>query len=147
MIGQDELKVGYPIGQELAERLKSKTGMRYQDIGLEKVRQGGIKSDDLSIGVDTLRMQAQVAAEAGYLQLASNLRRAAELVRIPNKRLLEIYEALRPNHSTYAELLMISEELQKDYDAPDNARFVREATEAYRDAGLLRASDKRLPTR
>ena len=144
MIGQSKPTIRYPIGQELPRLLKSRTGMRFDDIRLESVREGRVKSDDLSIDSDTLRMQAQVAREAGYLQLASNLRRAAELVRIPNKRLLEIYETLRPRHSTYAELLTISIELEKDYEAPENAQFVREAANAYRDAGLLRVSDKQL---
>jgi propanediol dehydratase small subunit len=87
-------------------------------------------------------MQAQVAAEAGYLQLAANFKRAAELVKIPNIRLLEIYNALRPCHSTYAELQKISIELEKDYGASENARFVQEAADAYKAAGLLRAYDK-----
>ena len=115
--------------------------MRFDDICLESVRGGQVKSDDLSIDSGTLRMQAQVAAEAGYLQLASNLSRAAELVRIPNERLLEIYQALRPHHSTYVDLLTISIELEKDYEAPENARFIREAAKAYRDSGLLRSSE------
>ncbi len=141
MKDRKSLEVGYPLGEESPKRLKSKTGIRYEDIDLRALRRGAISSDDLSINGDTLRMQARVAKEAGYLQLASNFERAAELVDIPNKRLLEIYEALRPNHSTMAELLMISRELSQKYKAPENARFVREAAEAYRDSGLLRKSD------
>jgi propanediol dehydratase small subunit len=112
--------------------------MPYEEIQLTSLRRGGIKNDDLSIDADTLLMQAQVAERAGYVQLGSNLRRAAELVRIPNTRLLQIYEALRPKHSTFLELSEISNELLVKYDAPKNARFVQEAANAYRDAGLLR---------
>ena len=131
--------VAYPLGQHLKELLKSKTGMRYEDVTLDSLREGKLGPNDLSIGSDTLRMQARAAADAGYPQLASNLSRAAELVRIPNERLLEIYGALRPHHSTKAQLLAISDELRKKYHAPDSARFVREAAEAYRDSGLLKA--------
>ena len=139
---RNKSRIAYPLGQKIPEHLKSRTGMRYKDIQLEKVRQSGIQADDLSIHADTLRMQALVAVEAGYQQFANNLRRAAELVEIPNERLVEIYEALRPYHSTYAELLMICDELEKDYDAPESARFIREAAKAYQDAGLCRRSDK-----
>ena len=140
MTSRKRSTLGYPLGQHLREQLKSKTGVRYGDITLALLRRGKIGPNDLSIDPDTLRMQAQAAADAGYLQLASNLLRAAELVRIPNKRLLDIYEALRPCHSTKAQLLSISNELQKKYDAPDSARFVREAAEAYQDSGVLRTS-------
>jgi propanediol dehydratase small subunit len=135
----------YPIGQRIASGLKSKGGIRYEDIRLESLRQGRLKADDLSISADTLLMQAQVSEGAGYMQLGSNLRRAAELVKIPNSRLLEIYEALRPRHSTFEELSEISNELLKKYGAPKNARFVRDAASAYRDAGLLRPNRRSQP--
>lgn len=136
--------VAYPLGEHL-HGLESKTGKRFEDLTLAALRKGKIGAEDLSISSDTLRLQAQTAADAGYLQLASNLSRAAELVRIPNNRLLEIYDALRPYHSTKARLLAISGELKGKYDAPNNARFVREAAEAYQDSGLLRTpSSKRI---
>ena len=143
MTGKKEPKVVYPLGQHLEGLLKSKTEVRYEDISMASLRKGKIGADDLSISSDTLRMQARAAAGAGYLQLASNLSRAAELVRIPNERLLEIYEALRPRHSTKAQLLAITSELQKKHDAPANARFVREAAEAYQDSGLLKTPSRR----
>jgi propanediol dehydratase small subunit len=139
--------VEYPIGQRMPAHLKSKTGLRYQDIGLESLRLGDVNTDDLSIDADALRMQAHVAARAGYVQLASNLRRASELVNIPNDRLLEIYEALRPRHSTYLELWKIGDELLRKYKAPENARFVRDAADAYRDAGLLLSMKRSRSTR
>jgi len=127
----------YPVSQRKPSHIKSKSGLRYTDIQLESLTRGGIESEDLTIDAETLQMQANVAEEGGYAQLASNLKRAAELVRIPNDRLLEIYAALRPRHSTFRELSEISDELLKKYKAPKNARFVLEAASAYRDAGLL----------
>ena len=132
----------YPVSQRKPSHIKSKSGLRYTDIQLESLRRGGIESEDLTIDVETLQMQANVAEEGGYAQLASNLKRAAELVRIPNDRLLEIYAALRPRHSTFRELSEISDELLKKYKAPKNARFVLEAASAYRDAGLLLQQSK-----
>ena len=137
MKGRKDPRPEYPVARR-PSHLKSKTGLRYEDIRLDSLRRGGIKSDDLSIHSDTLRTQARVAERAGYVRLASNLRRASELVSIPNERLLEIYSALRPRHSTYEQLSTISAELSKKYGAPENARFVLEAAAAYREAGLLR---------
>jgi propanediol dehydratase small subunit len=145
MTRRKEPSVEYPIGQRMPARLKSKTGLRYRDIRLESLRLGDVNTDDLSIDADALRMQAQVAARAGYAQLASNLRRASELVNIPNDRLLGIYEALRPGHSTYLELSKIGDELLGKYKAPENARLVRDAADAYRDAGLLLPLKKSRP--
>jgi propanediol dehydratase small subunit len=129
----------YPVGEKQPERIQSRTGIPFQDVTLEAVRAGRVGSDDLTIHADTLRMQAEAAAAGGYRQLATNLRRAAELVNVPNKRLLEIYEALRPRRSTYAQLLALGDELETQYGAVENAGFVRQAAEAYRDQGLLRA--------
>ena len=87
---------------------------------------------------------ALCALWAGLVGLAwvmANLRRAAELVNIPNERLLQIYETLRPRRATWQELIDLSEELTAQYDAVENARFVREAAEAYRINGLLRLED------
>jgi len=65
----------------------------------------------------------------------------AELVNIPNEQLLRIYQALHPPRSTYQELISLSEELAVQYDAVENARFIREAVEAYRTNMLLRPED------
>ncbi len=72
------------------------------------------------------------------MQLAANLRRAAELVAVPNDKLLEIYEALRPGRSTHDELLALSRWLAEVYGAAETAALVAEAAEAYQDRGALR---------
>ena len=128
----------YPLGQTRPETIRSRTGLPLPELTLEAVRDGRVGPDDLTIHTETLQAQADIAATAGYQQLAANLRRAAELVNIPNERLLQIYEALRPRRSTWQELLALSEELIARYEAVENARFVREAAEAYRLNGLLR---------
>jgi propanediol dehydratase small subunit len=66
-----------------------------------------------------------------------NMRRAAELTRVADERILEIYNALRPYRSTKAELLAIADELENKYGAKINAAFVREATDVYERRGRL----------
>ena len=84
-------------------------------------------------------MQAEIADGIGRNQFAANLRRAAELTAIPDTRILEIYNALRPYRSTKAELLAIAEEMEDKYAAKINAAFVREAADVYQRRNRLRA--------
>lgn len=130
--------VHYPLAEHAADRLRSRTGIPFERITLDALRAGEIDSDDLTVDRETLLLQAGVAEGAGYRQLAENLRRGAELTDIPNERLLQIYEALRPRRSTYPELTALAEELETTYAAPANARFVRQAAEAYQAGDLLR---------
>ena len=58
---------------------------------------------------------------------------------VPDKRILEIYNSLRPYRSTKAELYAIAEELEKQYGCKVNADFVREAADVYEVRGRLRA--------
>ena len=81
-------------------------------------------------------MQAAVAEAAGRLQLAANLRRAAELAPLPDETILAVYTALRPRRSTAAELEGWAARLE-ELGAPLNASFVREALGAYEQRGLL----------
>ena len=70
-----------------------------------KVINGELSADDMRIAPETLEMQAQVAESVHREAFAGNLRRAAELIAVPDDRLLEIYNALRPYRSTKQELL------------------------------------------
>ena len=58
------------------------------------------------------------------------MRRASELTAVPDERILEIYNALRPGASTKGQLLEIADELE-GYDAPSSAALVREAADVY----------------
>ena len=129
----------YPLGEEEPERIRSGTGLALDEVTLEAIRASRLRAEDFTIHADTLRMQAEIASAAGYGQLAANLVRAAELVDVPNDRLLEIYEALRPNRATYQELLDLGKSLETHYGAKENARFIYQAADAYRTAGLLRS--------
>jgi propanediol dehydratase small subunit len=90
------------------------------------------------ISSETLLHQAAVAERSGRRQLAENLRRAAELVHVPDGFLLEVYNALRPRRSTAAELAALAHRLRAEYHAAACARWVEEAAAAYARRGLLR---------
>lgn len=69
------------------------------------------------------------------------------MIPIPDARVLEMYNALRPNRSSREELLAIANELDTKYNAKITAAFVREAAEVYaqrdnRQEGTKRVSKK-----
>lgn len=128
----------YPLGVKRPELVKSPTGKRVDDLTLEAVMKGDVTFKDFSITPDALELQAQVAESAGRSQIGLNLRRAAELTRIPDERILEMYNALRPHRSTYEELIGIAEELEGKYQAKSCAYHVREAADVYRRRKLLK---------
>jgi len=129
----------YPLSAKRPELLKTPTGKKMSDITLEKVLSGEVTPKDVSIAPETLRMQAEIADGVGRTQFAGNLRRAAELTAIPDARILEIYNALRPYRSTKQELLAIAEEMETKYNAKINAAFVIEAAGVYERRNRLRA--------
>ena len=126
------------MGETAIESLRARSGRGLDELTLENVRAGALGPDDFAISADTLRRQAALSAAHGYDELASNLRRGAELVAVPNDELLAIYEALRPRRATYAELVALAERMVSVYDAPETAKLMQDAAEAYRAAGLLR---------
>lgn len=127
----------YPLSEKKADQLKTPTGKKFSDLSYEKVISGELTPDDMRIAPDTLEMQAQVAESVGREAFAGNLRRAAELIAVPDDRLLEIYNALRPYRSTKQELLDIASELD-GYKAATAAALVREAAEVYERRGRLK---------
>ncbi len=112
------------------------SGRAAAEITLEAVRSGDVRPEDIRIHPDTLVMQAEVARAHANPQLAANLLRAAELARLDDFRVLEIYEALRPNRSTAAQLHVIADTLSFA-GAVLTAELVREALEIYEKRGLL----------
>ncbi|MBC7106467.1 MAG: diol dehydratase small subunit, partial [Firmicutes bacterium] len=129
----------YPLATRRPELVRTPGGRRLDELTLERVMSGEVTADEFRITPETLRLQAEIAAAVGRRQLAENLRRAAELTAIPDERILEIYNALRPYRSTKAELLAIADELESRYGARINAAFVREAAEVYERRGRLKA--------
>lgn len=128
----------YPLSERRADQIKSPTGKSLNEITLEGVMNGSVTADDCKIRPETLEMQAQIAESVGRDAFARNLRRAAELIAVPDDRLLEIYNALRPYRSTKGEMIAIADELENQYNAKINGAFIREAAELYDQRGRLR---------
>lgn len=121
----------YPLGYNRKDLIKTSTGKGLDDITLEAVMNDKVGPNDVRITAETLEYQARIAESVGRKIFAMNLRRAAELTRIDDDRILEIYNALRPFRSTKAELLAIADELENKYSATISASLVREAAEVY----------------
>jgi propanediol dehydratase small subunit len=117
----------YPLSEKIPERLKTPSGLAFQDITLEAVLDGKVGMEDLRVTSEALEMQAQVAEAAGRPQLAENLRRAAELVNVPEERILEIYNALRPGRADPRALFALADDIEQRYQAKRCAALVREA--------------------
>jgi Propanediol dehydratase, small subunit len=128
----------YPLGEKIPERIYSRTGKRLSDMKLEDVINGNLTAADMRISPQTMEMQAQVAESVGRENLAGNLRRAAELISVPDDRLIEIYNALRPYRSSKQELLDIADELSKKYNCTVCSAFVRDAADVYEKRDRLR---------
>ena len=128
----------YPLRENAADTLRAHSGRPLHEISAEAVAAGEVSGADLRTHADTLRQQADIARAGGFPQLAANLLRAAELTDVPNDELLRIYETLRPERASYAELLRLANYLEATYSARENAAFVREAAAVYRERGLLR---------
>jgi propanediol dehydratase small subunit len=120
--------------------LHTASGRRLDELNMEAVLAGKLTADDFRISDEMLHRQANAAESAGYSQLADNLRRAAELTRVSNDQVFEIYDMLRPGRATYAELVALADRLEHDLEAPLTAVLVREAAEVYMDRDLVKAS-------
>ena len=128
----------YPLSINRPELVKTSTGKSLDEITIENVMDGSLGAKDIRISPETLEMQAQIAEAVGRPSLAVNFRRAKELIAVPDKRILEMYNALRPFRSTKKELLDMANELEGQFKAVICASLVREAAEVYEKRGRLR---------
>src|SRR5207248_3439916 len=78
----------YPLGTERRDEVRTPGGLSLDELDLHSVSR-----DELRATPATLRLQAEVAEEAGRRELGANLRRAAELAAVPEDVVLEIYTA------------------------------------------------------
>lgn len=131
----------YPLSVHRPDVLFTPTGKSIEDITIDAVMAGDVEANDLRITPDTLRLQAQLAEKVGRPQLGANLRRAAEMTAISDERVLEIYNALRPNASSKAELEAIADELESQYGATLLAALVREAADVYERRDVLAVAE------
>ncbi|TKI08346.1 propanediol dehydratase small subunit PduE [Martelella alba] len=131
----------YPLANKHPEWVKTATGKTLEDLTLEGVLAGRVTAQDVRITPEILRIQADIARAAGRGLLAMNFERAAELTAVPDERILEMYNALRPYRSSKQELLAIADELENRYKAGICAGFVREAAELYVQRKKLKGDD------
>ena len=115
--------------------VRTLSGKPVERLTVDAIRAGEIGVADLRIHPETLERQAVIAEEHGNPQLADNLRRAAELTRLPDDEVLAIYEALRPGRSTAFQLTELAGSLAAR-DLPRCAALVAEAAEVYARRGL-----------
>ncbi len=116
----------YPLYREARARIRLPSGRPIAEVTLEQLEAGRLAAGDLGIHEDTLREQARIAEEAGFAPLARNLERAAELTRVPDAKVLEIYDALRRGERRDA-LEALAREIEETYEATLTAAFLREA--------------------
>lgn len=122
--------------------IRTQSGRTLDELNMEAVLAGRLTPDDFRISAETLRQQANAAEAAGYGQLAENLRRAAELTRLSNDQVFEIYDKLRPGRAMYEDLVALANRLEQEFDAPQIGGLVREAAEVYRERGLSQVRDR-----
>jgi propanediol dehydratase small subunit len=115
--------------------VRALSGRAVGELTVDAVRRGELGVPDLRIHPETLERQAAVAAAHANPQLAENLRRAAELTRLPDDEVLALYDALRPGRSTPERLRELATDLA-ERGLPRCAALLVEAAEVYARRGL-----------
>ena len=121
----------YPLSDRQPEKLSTPSGLPFTAIDLEAVLAGKIQMKDLRVTGEALEWQAKIANAAGRHQLAENLHHASELARVPEEKILQIYQMLRPGRASEAVLMKAANDLEIQFQALRCAQFVREAARAY----------------
>jgi len=134
----DDLDAIYPVGEKQPDRVRTRNGHALGDLTLDNLLAGQIDSSDFGITAEGLRLQAGIAERAGRLNLAQNLRRGAELVEIPDRVLLDVYELLRPGRAQNADKLRAAaNQLRDTYGAKETASLIEEAVLVYERRGIF----------
>ena len=131
----------YPLYGKHRNLVKTPTGKNLDDISLKSVTNGQVKGDEMRITPAALKMQGEIAASAGRPAIQKNFQRAAELTKVPDARLLQMYNALRPYRSSKQDLLDIADELRNKYNAPICADWFEEAAKYYESRKKLKGDN------
>lgn len=127
----------YPLAEKRPELVKGRGGKPLDAITLDAVLASEVGLDDLRVTPDALRLQAEIARDAGRATLAANFERAAELCDVPQDFIMQVYELLRPGRAKdKGPLLEAARVLRETYGATRMAAFVEEAAEVYERRGL-----------
>ncbi len=128
----------YPLYENHYEDIRTATGKGLSEFRLEAILDGKIKAEDCRISPEILERHAQIEESVGNFQIAAELRRSAEMTRIPDNRIMEIYNSLRPRMSDKDKLKEIVEELKLKYHAPQCAAFIEDAIYVYEKRNMFR---------
>jgi len=114
------------------------SGRSIDELNVQGILSGELTAEDFRIHGERLNYQAKVADEAGYNQLAENLRQAAELTHMSNEEILEIYNTLRPRRTSYTAMIDMADRLENERKAHLTASLLREAAEVYLKRGIVK---------
>ena len=129
----------YPIAETQPEEVIGNRGKPLSSLTMESVINGDVSMEDLRITPKALEQQADIATSVGRSALAGNLKRAAEMTRLPQSEVMAIYELLRPGRAVSKDsLLDEAQRLRNEQDAPLLADFIEEAARFYEKRGLFR---------
>ena len=129
----------YPIAETQPDEVIGTRGKPLSSLTMESVINGDVSMEDLRITPQALEKQAEIATSIGRSALASNLKRASEMTRLPQSEVMAIYELLRPGRATSVkDLLDAANRVRNDYDAQLLGDFLDEASSFYEQRGLFR---------
>ncbi len=129
----------YPTAETRPDKVTGARGKPLSALTMDAVIQGEVGMEDLRITPQALLQQAQISRSAGRSALAANLERAAEMTRLPQAEIMEIYELLRPGRTASKDKLVdAAHKVRTEYDAQQLADFIEEAARMYEMRGLFR---------
>jgi propanediol dehydratase small subunit len=132
-------KKDFPIAETRPSKVKGKRGMALSELTIDAVLEGKVNLDDLQITPEALLQQAEIAKSVGRKTLSGNFERAAEMNKLPNSEVIEIYELLRPGRTeSKSTLLHAAKKIRDKYQAEELAKFIEEAGEFYDKRGLFK---------
>ena len=129
----------YPIAETQPSKVKGKRGIALSELTMDAVLEGRVALEDLQITPEALLRQAEIAKSVGRATLSGNFERAAEMNKLPNSEVMEIYELLRPGRAgSKSTLLEAAQKIRSRYSAEGLAEFIEEAAEFYDKRGLFK---------
>ena len=129
----------YPIAETQPSKVKGKRGIALSELTMDAVLEGKVALEDLQITPEALLKQAEIAKSVGRATLSGNFERAAEMNKLPNSEVMEIYELLRPGRAgSKSALLEAANKIRSRYSAEGLAEFIEEAAEFYDKRGLFK---------
>ena len=129
----------YPTAETRPEQVAGSRGKPLSALTLDAVIDGDVEMEDLRITPQALLQQAQISRSVGRSALAGNLERAAEMTRLPQDEVMQIYELLRPGRAASKDsLVAAANRIRAEHDAQQLADFIEEAARFYEMRGLFR---------